>query len=50
MDMTALVGAHDWHGVKNCVKQFCGGKRKGESEGRPPSFPPWARSAEVEMM
>ena len=33
----------DWSGVKNAVKQICGGKRKtaGKSLGRPPDYSPW---------
>jgi hypothetical protein len=34
----------DWSGVKNAVKQLCGGKRKtgaGKSLGRPPDYSAW---------
>jgi hypothetical protein len=34
----------EWSGVKNAVKQLCGGKRKtgaGRSLGRPPDYSPW---------
>jgi len=37
-------GKQDWSGLKNAIKQLCGGKRKtgaGKSLGRPPDYSPW---------